>query len=100
MTVKYEDLINVIFSQLWGQGSKNIKCQNKLFEYIEIVEKIIKEGIDNNEFYDCDIEALASGIVGVICSSLMYRLKTQKEVCIEKIYNEFASTIMSGIVKK
>lgn len=100
VTVKYEDLINIIFSQLWGQDSKNIKCKNEIFQYINIVSKIVEDGINNNEFYECDIEALASGIVGVTCSSLLYRLKTKKDVQIEEIYNEFTSTIIRGIVKK
>lgn len=99
VTVKYEDLINIIFSQMWGKDNKNVKCKNKIFEYINIVEKTVQEGIDDNEFYDCDTEALASGIVGVTCSSLLYRLKTKKGVHIEEIYNEFTNTIIRGILK-
>ena len=27
VTVKYEDFLNVVFSQIWGEDSKNVKCK-------------------------------------------------------------------------
>lgn len=100
VTVKYEDLINVVFTQMWGKESKNIKCQNVVYEYIEIIKNIIKEGIDAEEFYNGDVDALAAGVFGVTCSSLIYRLKKQEEVDIKKIYDGFVNTLVTGILKK
>ena len=80
VTVRYEDFLNVIFSQIWGNESKNIKCKKAVFQYIKVIEEIIQEGITNGEFYDGDVEALASGIFGVTCSSLIYRLKKTKDI--------------------
>jgi len=100
VTVKYEEFLNVVFSQIWGTEEKNIKCKNAVFSYIKIIEDIIKEGIKNNEFYEGDVEALASGIFGVTCSSLIYRLKKNKEVDIQKVYNGFIDTVIRGINKE
>ena len=54
---------------------KNKKCKKAVFQYIKIIEKIVNEGIANGEFYDGDVEAIASGIFGVTCSSLTYQSK-------------------------
>ena len=99
VTVKYEDFLNVVFSQIWGEEEKNIKCKKAVFEYIKIIERIIKEGLENGEFYDVDVEALASGVFGVTCSSLIYRLKMNRQVNIEKVYKGFIGTVIRGITK-
>ena len=97
--VNYESFLNVIFSELWGEDSKNVKCKKAVFEYIKILERIIREGIDNGEFYDGNVEALASGIFGVTVSSLIYRLKKNREVDVGAVYRGFIDTVVRGIVK-
>ena len=100
VTVKYEEFLNVVFSQIWGSEEKNIKCKKAVFKYIKVIEGIIQEGIDSGDFYEGDVEALASGIFGVTCSSLIYRLKKNKEVDVEKVYNGFINTVIKGISKE
>lgn len=98
--VKYEDFLDVVFSQIWGEENKNIKCKKAVFTYIKIIEKVIKEGIESGEFYDGDVEALASGVFGITCSSLIYRIKKNREVDTQKIYDGFIETVIRGISKK
>ena len=100
VTVRYEEFLNVIFCQIWGSETKNIKCKKAVFKYIKVIEGIIQEGIDRGEFYEGDVEALASGIFGVTCSSLIYRLKKNKDVDVEKVYNGFINTVIKGISKE
>lgn len=99
VSVKYEDLLNVIFSEMWGKDSKNIKCRQVVYDYIEIIKEVISEGIASGEFYDGDVEALAAGIFGVTYSSLIYRLKVHEEVDIQKVYGGFLDTVVRGISK-
>ncbi len=99
ISVKYEDFLNVVLSQIWGEEEKNKKCKKAVFEYIKIIEKIIKEGIENNEFYDGNVEAIASGVVGVTASSLIYRLKKNREVDVQSVYDGFINTVVRGISK-
>ncbi len=96
VTVKFEDFLNVVFSQIWGEDSKNVKSKKAVFKYIKIIEQIIKEGIENGEFYEGDVEAIASGVFGVTCSSLIYRLKKNREVDVEKVYQGFIDTVIVG----
>ena len=88
-----------MFSQIWGKEEKNIKCKKCVFEYIKILEKIIKEGIEKGEFYDGNIEALASGVFGVTCSSLIYRMKIGEKTDVEQVYNGFVDTVVRGLSK-
>ena len=95
--VKYENFINLIFSQMWGKEEKNIKCRNFVFEYINILENIVAKGIEAGEFYKGNVQAIASGIFGVTCSSLIYRMKVEKEVDIKQIYEGFIATVERSI---
>lgn len=100
ITVKYEYLLNVVFSQMWGEDSKNKKCKQTVYEYIAIIEEIIKQGIENGEFYEGNVQALAAGIFGVTHSSLIYRLKNDRQVDIQTVYDGFIDTVIRGISKK
>lgn len=99
VTFKYEYFLNVVFSQIWGEEEKNKKCKRYVFEYIKIIEDIVREGIENGEFYDGDVEAIASEIFGVTCSSLIYRLKKNREVAVQDVYNGFLETVIDGLAK-
>lgn len=98
--VKYEYFLNVVFSQLWGEEEKNKKCKKAVFQYIKIIEGIVNEGIENGEFYDGDVEAIASGIFGVTCSSLIYRIKKNRQVDIMQVYNGFINNVTRTLSKK
>ena len=98
--VKYEHFLNVVFSQLWGEEEKNQKCKKAVFQYIKIIEKIVNEGITNGEFYDGDVEAIASGIFGVTCSSLIYRIKNNRKVDVIQVYNGFIDNVTRTLSKK
>lgn len=99
VTVKYEEFLNIVLSQIWGEDEKNKKCKHAVFEYIKIIEKIVQEGIDNGEFYDSNIEATASAIFGVTCSSLLYRLKKNRNVDTESVYKGFIDNVTRTLSK-
>ena len=42
---KYENLITIVLSQIWGTEERNTTCRRYVMDYIKTVEKIIKEGI-------------------------------------------------------
>lgn len=100
VVVKYEEFITVVFSEEWGEDEKNIKCRNAVYEYISMIESIVKEGIESGEFYDGDVSAIATGIFGTTCSSLIYRLKNNREVDVNRIYNGFINYVIRAISKE
>lgn len=44
---KYEDFMNIVLSHALGKGTINLTCRKYVFEYIDLVEKIIKDSINN-----------------------------------------------------
>lgn len=57
---KYENFISIILSQIWGQEPRNKKCREYVFEYITMIEDIVKEGIENQELIEGDSSVIAS----------------------------------------
>lgn len=100
VTVRYENLIKLVLTELWGKEEKNIRCRKCVFAYVRILEDVIKEGIENGEFYDGDVKALASGVFGVTCSSLIYRMSIEHTLEIDDVYNGFIDTVVRGLTKK
>ena len=97
---KYENLITILLSQFYGKETRNQKCQMHIYEYIEQIEEIVKEGINKGEIKQGDPKAIASEIYGLICSTLVYKLRNQDNFDISKIYKEFERTVIENIRRK
>lgn len=95
--VKCENLITLVISQMWGREERNIMCRNYVYEYIKIIEDIVKSGIDKGEITGDNAEIIASGLFGFTCSGLLYRLKTGEELDIAEIYKEFSNYVVKGL---
>ena len=57
---KYENFISILLSQIWGQEPRNKKCREYVFEYISMIEDIIKDGIEKQELIEADSSIVAS----------------------------------------
>lgn len=97
--VKYENLITLLISQMWGKEERNLRCREYIYDYIGYIEDVIKEGIEKGEIIEGNPEVLASGLFGFTCSGLLYKLKTQKELDIQETYNEFSQYAVKGLKK-
>lgn len=96
---KYEDFMTIVLSQIWGNEPRNIMCKSKVIEYIKNIEDIIKEGIEKGEIINGEPSVMASGIFGLTCSSLIYRIKIEEELDTAKLYKEFDNFVLKGIMK-
>lgn len=45
--VKYQDFMTIVLSEVLGNDSRNITCRKYVFKYIDMVENIIAESIEN-----------------------------------------------------
>ena len=91
------NFIKILLSQLYGTEARNIKCQKHIFEYIDKIEKIVEAGIEAGQIKKGNSKAIASEIYGLIASSLVYRLKNEKEIDVIKLYREYENTIIEGL---
>lgn len=97
IVMKYENLITILLSQFWGNEIRNQKCQKHIFEYIKKIEQIVEEGIEKGEIKQGNPQAIASEIYGLICSSLVYKLRKQEEIDMMKLFKEFENTVIEGL---
>ena len=93
---KYENVLTIVMSQVWGNEKRNVLCKQKVMEYIAVVQKIIEQGMQKGDIKQCDSEVLACEIFSLTCSSLIYRRKTQ-EFDIEKLYQEYEKILLDKL---
>ena len=84
---KYENFMTIILSQIWGNDERSKLCKKYVFEYIQMIEEIVKEGIKKKEIVGKDPDVIASGIFGFTCSSFIYKMR-HTEVDVQELFNE------------
>ena len=84
--IKYEDFVTVLVNNTLGENSRTKKCQKALDEYMAKIQEVVQEGI-------------AYGIFGVNFSSLLYRLKKNRNVTAEEIYKSYIEIVIRGLTK-
>ena len=97
---KYEDLIKILLSQFWGNETRNITCKKYILSYISKIEKIVKEGIEKGQIKNGNPQVIASEIYGLICSTLVCKIRSKEDIDIMKLYKEFENTIIEGLKEK
>ena len=100
IVAKYENIITILLSQFWGTKERNKKCQELVYQYIGKIEKIVQEGIENGEIKKGDTRAIASEIYGLICSTLVYQKRENKDMNIMQLYREYENTVINGLRNK
>ena len=100
IVAKYENIITILLSQFWGTKERNKKCQELVYQYIGKIEKIVQEGIEKGEIKKGDTRAIASEIYGLICSTLVYQKRENKDMNIMQLYREYENTVINGLRNK
>src|SRR5699024_7329627 len=72
---KYENFITIILSQIWGNDERSKLCKKYVFEYIQMIEEILKLGVQKKEIKERDSDIIASGIFGFTWSSYIYKMR-------------------------
>jgi len=94
---KYENILTIVMSQVWGNEPRNVLCKEKVIEYIDVIQKIIEDGFERGDIKECDSQVLACEIFSLTCSTLIHRRKTE-ELDIEKLYKEYEKTLLDKLV--
>ena len=71
-----------------------------ILSYIYKIEHIVQEGIEKGEIKKGNPQVIASEIYGLIGSSLVYKIRSNEEIDIMKLYKEFEKTIIEGLKVK
>ena len=95
--MKYENLITILLSQFWGKEARHQMCKQQVYNYINKIENIVKEGIEKGEIKRGNPQAIASEIYGLICSALVYKIRQEEQLDVMKLYHEFEGTVINGL---
>lgn len=99
--VKYENFITIILSQIWGNDPRSQMCRKYVFEYIQMIEEIVKQGIQKGEIIEGDSNVIASGIFGFTCSSLIYKMRHNNEpIDVAVLDREIENSFIKKLKKK
>ncbi|MCL2383871.1 MAG: TetR/AcrR family transcriptional regulator [Oscillospiraceae bacterium] len=79
IVIKYENFIRMIASEMWGDEPRNIICREEARKYINTIEKIIVQAGEQEGKQIENSKMLADQIFGLLCSSLMYKLRDENE---------------------
>ena len=94
--IKYESVLSMIFSQMYGTEYRNTVCRDKVAEYVDVVQAIITEGVENGEIKKCNSRFVAYTIFSLTSTIMMY--KKHKEYSIPELYRECELSIFSDIL--
>lgn len=94
---KYESLITLIISQMWGKDERNLLCRQCIYEYTKIIEDIINYGIERGEITKCNPSSVSSILFGLTSSALLYKFKNKGKIDTQKLYNEYNKFILKNL---
>ena len=97
--VKYESFMTIILSEIWGTSPRSKMCRDYVFQYIQMIEEIVKEGIEKGEMLEANPNIIASGIFGFVCSSLIYKLRREKNIEVIELYKEIEKAFILKLNK-
>ena len=58
--VKYESFMTIILSEIWGTGTRSKMCRDYVFDYIQMIQEIVEEGMKKGEIIQADPNVIAS----------------------------------------
>ena len=97
--VKYESFMTIILSEIWGTGARSKMCRDYVFEYIQMIQEIVENGIKKGEIIEADPNVIASGIFGFVCSSLIYKLRREENIEVAELFKEIDRSFIAKLKK-
>ena len=82
---KYDEFITILLSQIWGNEPRHQQFRKYIYQYMNVIETFIKEGIDKGVFRECNTRLIAEMLFGTICPLKIYKIENIEEFDVEKI---------------
>ena len=62
-----------------------------------MIQEIVEEGMEKGEIIKADPNVIASGIFGFVCSSLIYKLRREKNIEVPELYAEIEKSFIKKL---
>lgn len=96
---KYDEFITILLSQIWGNEPRHQQFRVYIYEYLNLIESFIEEGIQKGVFRECNTRLIAETIFGTICPLKIDKLEKPEEFDADVIVEELMKYIVHGILK-
>ena len=93
---KYENLITIILSQIYGTDSRSKKCRDTVLTYVAEVEKIVKCGMQKGEIKEGNSSIVATEIFAFTFITMVEKVKNGEEIDVRKYSLEF-DNLLKGL---
>lgn len=94
---KNGDFFKVIMSQLWGQHITNLQLRDAIGNYIEFIEKNLKEAMESGEVRKGESKFMAYTFFGVLCSAAGYELINKDIKDVDEVIDNLITYTIEGI---
>lgn len=91
------DFFKVIMSQLWGQEVRQLELREVIDNYINSIEKYIKEAMDEGIIKKGEPYFMAYIFFGLLCSAAVYELINKDKSNIDEVSENLMMYILHGI---
>ena len=78
----------------------SILCKKYVFEYIQMIEEIVQEGIEKEEIIEANSNIIASGIFGFISSSFIYKMRYEGEIEVAELFAEVDNAFIKKLIRQ
>lgn len=92
-----KELFKVIMSQLWGQEVRQLELREVVENYINSIEKYIKEAMDEGIIKKGEPYFMAYIFFGLLCSTIVYELINKEKCNIDELSENLLMYILHGI---
>ncbi|MBQ9267507.1 MAG: TetR/AcrR family transcriptional regulator [Clostridia bacterium] len=96
--MKYNEFITILLSQIWGNEQRHQESRKYIYEYIDVIQKIIDEGIAASKIKPCDSHLMACSIFGAICAIKLHESRMEEDLKAEDIANDLVNYMLNGMV--
>jgi len=99
IVVLYEEFMVVVISNSLTENERSKKCQKAVDDFCLKVKEVLDEGVKNGEFKPCDTQIQSYNVFAIAYSTALYRIKMEKNITSNEIYDKSIDVILSGIIK-
>jgi len=91
------DFFKVIMSQLWGREIRHIQIREVVQIYIDVIEKHLKEAIEQGVIKKSETSFMAYTFFGTLCSAAVYEIVNKDNLDVENVIDNLMQYIVIGI---
>ncbi|HEU4964898.1 MAG TPA: TetR/AcrR family transcriptional regulator [Bacilli bacterium] len=96
---QYRDFCVILLRESWGAEERQLEFRKMIRSYMLVLQGVIEEGIERDEFQAVNADYAAAGIFGMISIAALHILLGKGEYDEVTLYETMKQTAFHGLVK-